>query len=134
MSVEYFLCCLDCGEGVILGKPKVVRYANCSGEAFGFSALGLSAAGKLWEPSAKSGEVLDHFLMLHRGHELRVLPGTVERFAERESFPTSWPDQDNDEDPAYDRLKFLSSHAPRPDPQADLENVSDETRKKIRRF
>lgn len=116
-----------------LGKAVSTQYYETSQETYGFSDIGHNS-GNGWIPSIPVVVNIDHFLMLHRGHELRVLPDSAAKYAENIGFPHEWPDDNDDLDPRHNRSSFLDKEIPRPDSDQDLNNLSKELVERLRRF
>ncbi len=76
MSITYHVSCMDCNSGIHLGKIVRTHYGEIDIEALG--VLGYERDGK-WHPQEGTCMILDHFLVLHRGHELRVMPEVAAR-------------------------------------------------------
>ena len=133
MGVTWSLCCLDCGDGVLLGKPVKGGGPGPGPGTLGFETLGRQG-DEGWAPAAEGAANLAHFLMLHRCHELRVLPETAGALATREEFPTAWPDQPGDPDPAHDRTRFLARDPGRPDPVAETAALPERVKARIAEF
>ena len=125
---------MDCGDGVLLGKPRLTTHPGASGESFGFSALRGGGPETEWAADRDAAAALDHFLMLHRGHELRVLAETAGDLAAKDGFPTGWPDLPDDPDPAHDRRRFLDRDPGRPDPVAETEALPEHVKARIAEF
>ncbi len=77
---------------------------------------------------------VQYFLMLHRLHELRVLPDTVDMYASVDCVPSAFPTTDDDFDPIYNRKLFLSEDVGIPDPDKEAVNISDELKSKLKEF
>ena len=133
MGVAYFLVCMDCKSGVHLGKAVATQYDEESQTTYGFSDIGHNS-GNAWMPSASTVINISHFLMLHRGHELRVLPDSVEKYASVIGFPHGWPDSDDDLDPNHSRTIFLDTEIPRPSADEDLKNLPKNLIDKLKKF
>jgi len=133
MSSSYFLTCLDCKTGVNLGKAIHASYPDCEVSTYGFNNLGSSALGE-WKPSLDNLINVQHFLMLHRGHELRVLPDTAEKYANDIGFPHSWPDSNDDLDENHNRLKYLEQKVLKPSPENELDILPQEVIEKLKTF
>lgn len=133
MASYYFLVCMECRSGINLGKAVLTRYGPNQPENYGFSGLGYFEGAK-WVPELDEVVNLDHFLMLHRGHELRVLPDTVQVHVTDGAFPDSWPDMDGDVDLNHDRTRFLQQVPRKPDADAELKTLSDDVIEKLSRF
>jgi len=135
MSVSYFIVCMECRTGVNLGKPVKRTYENVGEESIGFSSLVFTEGAKhaSYNYLLRSVEELDHFLMLHRSHELRVLPETADLHATDIGFPNSFP-VDDDSSKEYNRLVFLSQSVGEVDPCRDLESLKPEIIKNLEKF
>lgn len=131
MSEGYYLVCMSCKAGVVLGKSIAIRYVDFPGhELFGFSELG---GGGVWQPSVHGCADLQQFLITHRIHELRVLPESVDMYAKNEGVPHSFPDGDFG-DPEYSRAKFYTGSVERPDPILDRARITEELIEKLSEF
>jgi hypothetical protein len=126
---------MDCKVGVHLGKATSVRYSESYKPTYGFDALGISR-GNAWEPDANGCAELQHFLMLHRTHELRVLADNVEKFAADVGFPHSFPVHDDDEggDISYRKSTFFNSDVGTPDPEQEIETLPEALIEKLKTF
>lgn len=124
---------MECKSGIYLGKATNTKYGDDLQNTFGFSDIG-SYDGSRWKASENTVINISHFLMLHRLHELRVLPDSVERFADDKGFPHSWPDTDDDPDILHNRKYFLQKEITTPNPDEDINNLSDEAILKIKKF
>ncbi len=123
MSVSYFLVCMDCKSGVLLGKSIPVEY-------FGSACFGFS---QLKEEEAEEWRDLQQFLLAHRTHELRVLPGNAEKFASDIGFPHSFPGSDDSEGfKERDHLAELTKQPP--DPEFDLLQLDYEVIERLKGF
>ena len=70
MGISYGLTCIECGETYHLGKSHRISTRLHDKETFGFSSIGACD-----EPTQKHAFFLiglQHFLLRHRQHELRV--------------------------------------------------------------
>ncbi|MCY7296227.1 hypothetical protein [Alteromonas sp. a30] len=132
MSNCYFLVCMDCKSGILLGKTVEAKYSDITKSTSGFSELGTNKDH--WHFNYKCAVNLQHFLMLHRGHELRVLPDTVDKLARDKGFPNTWVGENNDPDPDYDRLSFLNQDVGIPDPESEMENLPNELLERLSKF
>jgi hypothetical protein len=133
MSYDYFLVCMECKTGIHLGKTVYTKYEGVDQVTLGFDLLG-STSEHAWSPSAKNCTDLQHFLILHRTHELRVLPETVGKYASELSVPHSFPTFDDDPDPEYNRIAFLSQDPGKPDPVKEGDELPEDVIKKLRIF
>jgi hypothetical protein len=132
MSDSYYLVCMECKAGIHLGKTVNTRYKDIDSDTYGFSTLGHTTENG-WRGSEDSFADLQHFLMKHRTHELRVLPDTVDIYAADIGFPHSFPCSD-DSDPEYSRSAFLASDVGCPSPQAEMEKLPDSVIEKLKEF
>ena len=73
MSIDYGLVCVDCGEALHLGKSHVVNSRFHNSGSWGLSSIG-NATKDFSEENQRLLVALQHFMLLHRQHELRVLP------------------------------------------------------------
>ncbi len=120
MSVSYYLVCMHCKSGVVLGKTIPVEYYG--NDCFGFS--------QMFE--ADDLRDLQQFLVAHRLHELRVLPGSVERFASDIGVPHSFPG--NDDDGLKERQALAEMTREPPNPDFDLEQLDPVVVEQLRLF
>jgi len=120
MSVGYYLVCMHCKSGVLLGKAIPVEYSGA--DCFGFSQL----------QRVDDCRDLQQFLVTHRLHELRVLPGSVERFASNIGVPHSFPGKDDDGLKERKTLAEMTRKPPNPD--FDLEQMDQLVIEKLRDF
>lgn len=132
MSNCYFLVCMDCKSGILLGKTIEAQYPDITNPSVGFSEFG--ANKDFWEFNYECSVNLQHFMMLHRGHELRVLPDTVDKFSTEKGFPNRWVGENNDPDPDYDRLDFLNSSVGHPNPKSEAETLACDVIEKLSKF
>lgn len=133
MGIVYFLVCMDCKSGVHLGKAVHTRYKSVSNPTYGFSSIGYTYEDG-WRPNQEGTEELQHFLMMHRTHELRVLSERADKYAADIGFPQSWPSEGNSFDPPNDRQTFLETSAGIPDPEKEIENLPEELIRKLKTF
>jgi hypothetical protein len=135
MSVNYDLICLDCKQGVGLSKIITVRYEAGDRETYGFDALGETADGA-WEPIASACAEVQHFLMLHRTHELRVLPEHIEKYFDENTEPVRVVTRDTDEyeldDYEYSRSEFFAADPGKLDPGAEADALPPHVIRKLR--
>lgn len=120
MSVSYYLVCMHCKSGVLLGKAVPVEYSDT--ECFGFSQL-------------RGGDDcldLQQFLVAHRLHELRVLPENVEKFASDIGVPHSFPG--NDDGGIEERHALAEMTREPPNPDFDLEQLDQAVVEKLKWF
>lgn len=120
MSVGYYLVCMHCKSGILLGKATPVEYSGA--DCFGFSQM----------QGADSCRDLQQFLVAHRLHELRVLPGSVERFASDIGVPHSFPG--NDDDGLKERQALAEMTREPPNPDFDLEQLDPVVVEQLRLF
>ncbi|WP_152032919.1 hypothetical protein [Gallaecimonas mangrovi] len=134
MSTSYFLVCMDCKTGVLLGKTvSLGKYIGCLDNIYGFSHFSARVNGE-WVFEEENILNIQQFFVIHRGHELRVLPDTVEKYVENSSFPHSWPSEDNDVDERFDRVKFFEVNVSNIDPKKETEDLPIDLINKIKRF
>jgi hypothetical protein len=132
MSNSYYLVCMECKTGIHLGKTVCARYKDVNKDTYGFSSLG-HTSGNSWHGTEESFADLQHFLILHRTHELRVLPDTVDVYATDLGFPHSFPCEENG-DVQYSRSVFLQSDVGYPDPKKEMQNLPDDVVEKLKKF
>ena len=116
MSYSYFLTCLDCGRSIHLGKTIGVEYSGIEGVKTGFAMLGGNNVSG-WQPSKEVVEELQHFLFVHRGHELCVVPETVNNRAPEIEF--AFPTDDETSDPLFNRSSFFAQDVTKADAEDD---------------
>ena len=129
MSYSYYLTCVDCGFSVHLGKTIDVKYASIPGKKNGFAMLG-SDPSEGWRPSQKSIEELQQFLFVHRGHEIRVIPETVN--TRDSSIEFVFPIDDETNDPLFKRSCFFSSGESKADPNIDADRLPDDVIRRLK--
>ncbi|WP_152511469.1 MULTISPECIES: hypothetical protein [unclassified Labrenzia] len=122
MSYSYYLTCIDCGSSIFLGKTIDVHYDGISDVKTGFSMLGGDKESG-WQPSQKAMEELQHFLFVHRGHELRVVPETVNRRDANIEFV--FPADDDTADPLFNRSSFFDSGHDKADPEREADMLEE---------
>ena len=98
MSRDYYTVCMDCGERFSLGKSVEIQDTRLNKGVYGFAFIsdGHDDEFERADPSTKrmvhtSWRYLQHFLMRHRGHEIRVLPEALIGPYESVSFPQYAP-------------------------------------------
>lgn len=123
MSISYFLVCMQCKTGVLLGKAVPVNYSSES--CFGFSQLG--------ETLGEGFLDVQQFLMAHRVHELRVLPGNVEEFASDWGVPHGFPSS-GDIDGIREREALAKRTKDAPIPEEDISKFDSVLIEKLRLF
>lgn len=129
MSFSYYLVCVDCGTSIHLGKTVAVNYKGVADSKVGFAALGdCEDAGN--DCSNGAWAELQHFLMVHRGHELRVVPETVQH--RDSSIEFVFPTDDDTNDPLFNRSTFFESGNCEPDPITDANNLSDDVIRRLK--
>jgi hypothetical protein len=79
MDRLYQMLCVDCGEVLSLGK---VARRNEHGQTVpwyfgGFGDYNQSSATWTWIGAGELWLLVERFMLLHRGHELRVLPSVL---------------------------------------------------------
>lgn len=131
MGVTYFLTCMQCKTGLNLGKAVKTHYDGVPKQTYGFDALGHSSQGP-YTPSIPHLELLQHFLMLHRTHELRVLPDTVAKYVTDIGFPQSFPELDRRWPES--RVNFLEIDVGTPDPEREVDELAPDVVKVLRSF
>lgn len=131
MSNAYYLVCMDCKSGVLLGKTTFAKFG--SENTYSFDQFGFQG-DEQWVQSYNNIIDVQHFMMLHRTHELRVLPDTVDRYATDIGVPHTSPGFDDDTDPLSNRLIFLDSDVGTPDPESEANNLPNELVEKLKRF
>lgn len=134
MSDTYSIVCIDCKTGVELGKTVYIQYKDIEKKSLGFNLLGYSDNEKSWKPNKKECSTLQHFLILHRTHELRVLPDTVDKYASFVGVPQSFPTDNDDPDPLYNRKIFLSQDVGKPEPEQEANNLPNSVIEKLKKF
>ncbi len=133
MSNSYFMICADCEDGLalLLGKAIFVHYEGREKQNFGFASLGGDMGGH-WQSAQKGCEELSHFLMLHRGHELRVVPDVIDGPPYGVDLPQGFPSDDDTSDPNFNRSVFFARDPVKPDPEADAANLPAELIRRLR--
>jgi hypothetical protein len=130
MSVGYQITCMECRTTVLLSKAIKLQYEFRNGVNFGFSGLGAISSG-IWKADQRRVAELQQFLMLHRGHEIRVLSEAVERFPEVDGFLIIDPDTD---EPECSEDFFFATISPPPDPAHEVDDYSPSLIEKLKRF
>lgn len=134
MGVDYFLVCMSCKNGIQLGKSIHVKYRGMPEKTYGFSLMGTQKEG-IWVPDVRCCSSLQHFLMLHRAHELRVLSEHVEKYAKHSTVPYSFPMLDFDEnDGEHSRYNFFSTSPSKPDPAKEADELPEDLIAKLKQF
>lgn len=133
MSSDYYLVCTECKTGLLLGKSIHVEYPEYDVTSYGFSSMGSLKNIKDNSHAIQTCEDLQHFLMLHRCHELRVLPSEADRYAEHVGIPNSFPFGD-DAEPEYNRAGFYRSETKIPDGRSEADAFPEELIKKLNSF
>lgn len=124
---------MECKTGVLLGKPVRTQYKGIQHESYGFGGLG-HTFGDGWEPREHRCSELQHFMMLHRNHELRVLPDTVEKYAGDLGIPQSFPDDDKTTDQEFNRTAFFLKDTGKPDPVKEADELPPSLIERLRKF
>jgi hypothetical protein len=98
MSRDNYIVCMDCGEWLVLGKHVRIYDRRLEKTVYGFAFIS-DGHNDDCEQTQKSTEeqlhrfwrYLQHFMMRHRGHELRVLPYELVGPYENDLFPQYAP-------------------------------------------
>jgi len=133
MSSDYFLVCIDCKKGLLLGKPIRVEYPEYDVSSYGFSSIGSLKNIKEKSYEREVCENLQHFMMLHRCHELRVLPSEANIYAVHVGIPQSFPFDDG-ADPDYNRGLFFKTNTKAPDGKSETNALPEELIEKLKSF
>lgn len=133
VSYSYFIVCMECKTGVLLGKAVYTKYKGIENLTYGFENLGLTSEAS-WKPDPDGCSKLQHFLMLHRNHELRVLPDTVHKYAGDLGVPQSFPCDADDADPEYNKTTFFLSDTGKPDPEKEADELPESVIERLREF
>lgn len=120
MSICYNLVCIDCGESFHLGKSVKLQSEFHKIPSYGFSNIG-SVNGEISDSHKQLLVGLQHFLILHRQHELRVLPDDTA--AVQNSW--TWFDDFDMSEGGLDHLLSLSVKPPSPGYKPDIEDSID---------
>jgi hypothetical protein len=107
---------------VYLGKSTSATFAPNNLKYFGFSNIGHMSSGE-WRPDGDGCARLQHFLMVHRSHELRVLPEYIEQYATEQALPSGFPTNEEDDDPDYNLIDFFKQNAGTPDPHKEADDL-----------
>lgn len=98
MSRDYYTVCMDCGEWFALGKSVEIQDPSLKKDVYGFAFISDGHDDEFAKADAStikmvhtSWRYLQHFLMRHRGHEIRVLPEALIGPYESVSFPQYAP-------------------------------------------
>lgn len=132
MSSGYYLICLDCNRAVLLSKPIGIRYPGQDDMTFGFSSL-TSPDSDQWQPSAEGCAELQHFMMLHRTHELRVLSEHVNKHV-RGDVPGGFPSSADDPDPDYNSKVFFGTVVDPPAPETEADDLPPDLIKRLQQL
>ena len=133
MSSDYYLVCIDCKTGLLLGKSIHVKFPEYDVSSYGFSSIGSLKNIEENSYAIQTCEDLQHFMMLHRCHELRVLPSEADKFAKHVGVPHSFP-VDDDAEPEYNRRLFFKSDTKVPDSKSETDALSEELIEKLNSF
>lgn len=133
MSSSYYFVCMECKTGILLGKSIYVEYPDYDVRSYGFSSIGTFRKDKDNSYAIETCEELQHFMMLHRCHELRVLPSDADRYAEHLGLPNSFPCFE-DSEPGYIRENFFRSNMKAPDGKSEADALPKELVKKLKLF
>ncbi|MBU2713400.1 hypothetical protein [Zooshikella harenae] len=115
MLQDYTLVCMDCGEGFSLGEAIFIKYNSVQEITYGYSAI--TNNDNPWSILELKAAQIQHFLMQHRLHEIRVLPQGVEKYTGSGDFPSSYL--------RYDNIKqYLATKVKKPQPDVDLNNIN----------
>jgi hypothetical protein len=129
MGRTNFIVCMDCGEQLNLGKyiathqafPKFVF-------AFIYSCSSYFKQNETSQAKINAWVCIEHFMMRHRTHEIRVLPEELIGRFETNSFPVndyvSFSSQANVED-------FISLSVGDPDQDIDAAEVDPRVRDRL---
>lgn len=120
MGISYKLVCIDCGESFHIGKSHKLQSEFHKIPSYGFSNIG-SLDGEFSNNHKKFLIGIQHFLILHRQHELRVLPDNT--VAVQNTW--TWFDDFDISEGGLDHLLSLSVKPPTPGFQPDLEAPID---------
>lgn len=138
MSNSYYFICMDCKDGIHLGKAIKITYPGVETDSYGFGMLGYGGSGlddlKEWVADGKSVGLLQQFLMLHRGHELRILPDTVEKYESKTSkgIPHRFPLDDSKEECSYE--SYFSIKIEKPDPEKEADDLPIDLIDRLKKF
>lgn len=120
MGISYSIVCIDCGECYHLGKTHKVKTKHHQSDSYGFSSIGnVSQNSDNNYPQFLVG--LQHFLILHRQHELRVLPDNKTQVQDA----WTWFDDLEGLEGGLEHLLSQSVKAPSPGHDPDFEEPID---------
>ncbi|WEQ50803.1 hypothetical protein LV478_02030 (plasmid) [Komagataeibacter oboediens] len=135
MSATYYLICMDCGEVVDLGKAIKFREPKLKKEIYGFAFLNDGhddvETSEMSPVTILTWRYLEHFLMRHRGHELRVLPGDLVEKYENDYFPVYAPGDPFGTDEYVPEESYYSSHTGKPNQEKDANSVPENVIKRL---
>jgi len=129
VSCSYYLVCLDCGTSIHLGKAVAVNYEDVADTKVGFASLSCSKDARK-KFSRGAWAELQHFLMVHRGHELRVVPETVQHLDSSIEFV--FPTDNDTNDPLFNRSIFFENGNCKPDSIKDAEKLSNDVIRRLK--
>ena len=113
--------CIDCGEGLGLGKSHIVKSEFHEKTSHGFSCI-----GNVTDPASERAKsflvALQHFLVLHRQHQLRVLPDNSAAVQEA----WHWFEFLDGEEGELHHLLSVPVKPPQPDHEPDREEPIDD--------
>ena len=122
MSIDYNLVCVDCGEALHFGKSQKIKSRFHHTNSFGVSAIG-NATKDFSEENQRFLIALQHFLLVHRQHELRFLPDSISEVQDC----WCWFDFDDGSEGGLFDLLYRELIPPRPGHIPDLEEPIDQT-------
>ncbi|NTI88987.1 hypothetical protein G6L87_18085 [Agrobacterium rhizogenes] len=115
MTQVYHVYCMDCGEWLSIGKAQRIYDGRLEQTVYGFASIcdghSNDYNGKpewVRDLFHREWRYLDHFLMRHRGHELRVLPEELAGRFENDTFPYYRPEDPTIIDGAPEENYYLT--------------------------
>lgn len=133
MGIAYFAVCMDCKTGIILGNPVRRDYKGIEEESTGLTSFTFEE-GDTNEHLLRKTEILEHFLVMHRSHEIRILPETVDQYSTHIGIPQSFPLFDDDPSPEDNRLVFLRQPVGTLDPQREADDLPPDVVSRLKEF
>ena len=121
MSYLYYLTCIDCGIRLDLGK--IACFDEGGNPKPWFLSGWLDQTDRHRVFGGELGEIIQRFLILHRGHELRVLP---DAFLDRADPERNLSVVDTAADVMEQKV------VPEPDPQQDADIIHVDVMGRIR--
>ncbi|GBQ44935.1 hypothetical protein ACM0P6_12160 [Komagataeibacter sucrofermentans] len=137
MGRYYYMVCMECGEVVNLGKAvaftddRLAAPDPLYGFAFTTDGHQHDDGDNISPVTIMTWRYLEHFMMRHRGHELRVLPDLIEKY-ENDHFPVYAPGDPFGTDEYLPDESYYRSPTGRPDQDRDAARVPDSVVKRLK--